>query len=115
MCKCSFLGRVLQKDSLTDVEQGLYTSGWLATGPTGVILTTMNNSFGVADVICKDIQSGALKSYSGKPGLNLKNSRVVSWQGWEKINKYEVEEGKKLNKPREKIVNIIKMLEIAGV
>ena len=97
------------------MEQGLYVSGWLGTGPTGVILTTMNNSFGVADTICKDISSGALKCFSGKQGINTKNYRVVSWQGWERINKFELEEGKKMNKPREKIVDVNKMLEIAGV
>lgn len=97
------------------MEPGIYASGWVATGPTGVILTTMNNAFSVADTICKDLDSGALKCYSGKRGLDIKNYRVVSWQGWEKINTFEIEQGKKINKPREKIVNIEQMLKIAGI
>lgn len=38
---------------------GLYCSGWIKTGPTGVIATTMTNAFGTAGVIVEDIRSPA--------------------------------------------------------
>ncbi|CAO1333427.1 unnamed protein product [Diamesa serratosioi] len=104
-------GRVLQKNS-TEYEPGLYVSGWLGTGPTGVILTTMNNSFGVAQTICNDIKNGALKSNGDKPGLNLKDHPLVTWKDWQKIDNHEVESGKKSNKPREKILKVDEMLKI---
>lgn len=107
-------GRVLKKDT-EEVDPGLYTAGWLATGPSGVILTTMNNSFGVAQTIIHDIQSGALKSDStNKPGLNLNHHQVVTWHGWEKINKREIERGESAKKPREKILDVAEMMKIVA-
>lgn len=111
-------GRVLRKDSsMTDddskFEKGLYVSGWLATGPTGVILTTMNNAFSVAKIICDDFKSGAIDITEKKQGLlpnDLKNS--VTWKGWQRIDRAEIAAGQGI-KPREKIVDIKRMLEIA--
>ena len=104
-------GRVLKKNS-NEPDSGLYVAGWLATGPTGVILTTMNNSFAVAQTIIHDVKSSAIKCDSVKPGLNTKDYPIVTWHDWEKIDSREVENGKKANKPREKILNVDEMLKI---
>lgn len=102
------------------IEEGLYVAGWLATGPTGVILTTMSNAFGVADRVCGDLQTSDLLEKE-KPGfeavaakLKAKNVQVVTWSDWLKIDKYEQEEGKKIGKPRKKLLDVAKMLEIAA-
>lgn len=93
-------------------ERGLYVSGWLGTGPTGVILTTMNNSFLVAKNICDDIQSGYIDGLT-KPGLKLANyTSAITWQDWLKIDAYETELGTLSGKPREKLLSTSKMLEI---
>lgn len=104
-------GRVLKRDS-NEPDPGLYVAGWLATGPSGVILTTMNNAFGVAQTIIHDIQSGAVKCDSARPGIDPKNHSFVSWSDWEKIDKLEIELGKKLNKPREKLLSVAEMMKI---
>lgn len=102
------------------IEEGLYTAGWLATGPTGVILSTMSNAFGVADRICGNLQTSSLLE-SRKGGSNeileklkAKNVQIVTWKDWLKIDQYEQEEGKKLGKPRRKLLDVRKMLEIAA-
>ncbi|XP_023023088.2 NADPH:adrenodoxin oxidoreductase, mitochondrial [Leptinotarsa decemlineata] len=102
------------------VDQGFYVSGWLGTGPQGVILTTMNNAFSVADKILEDMQSENLVKVS-KAGydaiekiLSKKNIQRVMWKDWNKIDKYELRAGAKVGKPREKIIEIEKMLEIAA-
>uniref|UniRef100_A0A1A9VZH6 Uncharacterized protein n=1 Tax=Glossina brevipalpis TaxID=37001 RepID=A0A1A9VZH6_9MUSC len=59
-CVSNQIGRVVSCASERTVEKGLYVAGWLATCPTGVILTTMNNSFMVAKLICYDISAGSL-------------------------------------------------------
>lgn len=105
-------GRVLMKDS-NEVDPGLYVAGWLATGPSGVILTTMNSSFFVAQTIIQDIQTGALKIDTNKPGIHPKGQRIVTWRDWEKIDQREVQTGAKANKPREKIVSIEEMMKVA--
>lgn len=113
-------GRVLKSSEQNSVtsnevntyERGLYVSGWLGTGPTGVILTTMNNSFLVAKNICHDIQTGNI-DLTLKPGLDLATfSSAITWQDWLKIDKYETQLGASSGKPSEKFLHTSKMLEI---
>lgn len=118
-------GRVLKKDidktgrSIDSFENqfetGLYSTGWLATGPTGVILTTMNNSFAVADLVCKDFENHSIVAAKSKPGFNFKQLRHVSWKAWERINEVEVKRGAEKGKLRAKIVDLNEMLQVAGV
>ena len=120
-----FSGRVLKRlpkdsdisiDNIEDTyESGVYVAGWLATGPTGVIVTTMNSSFAVAQNICDDFDKGLLNTSVKKSTLDykIKNKDVVSWQRWQSIDKAEIEAGKLTGKPREKIVNVSQMLNIA--
>lgn len=109
------------KNNFGKIGNGLYATGWVATGPSGVILNTMNNSFGVAETILKDIENDSTLIQESKPGFNYINSilnkqliQVVSWNDWLKINQFEIATGKKIGKPREKLVDIKKMLEIAS-
>lgn len=99
------------------VEENFYVGGWLATGPTGVILTTMNSAFLVAETLYKNISTQDISAKPGHEGIReilLKdNIQIVDWNAWLKIDKYEIEEGKKLGKPREKILDVKKMLEVA--
>lgn len=92
-------------------------AGWLATGPTGVILTTMNSSFGVAKSVCDDFEKGLINTtnVATKSGIDwkLNNKNVVTWSGWQRIDKAEVEAGRS-EKPREKIVDVEKMLNVAS-
>lgn len=102
-------GRVL--DNNGDISPGLYVGGWLRTGPTGVILTTMSNAFEVAENICKDFKEMQnVEHKSGFQGLNIHN--YITWKDWQKIDKVELSKGKALGKCREKLLNIQEMLEI---
>lgn len=104
-------GRALKVNS-NELDYGLYVGGWLASGPSGVILTTMNNAFSVAQTIIDDVKEGKIKC-GDKAGLNPKNyQNVTTWDDWLKIDKVEIEEGKKMNKCREKISSVDKMLNI---
>lgn len=100
------------------IAEELYTTGWLATGPTGVILTTMGNAFATAEVIAKDLSMKSLNFKAGyedlKKVLEKKNIQVVSWDGWKKIDVEEQARGRKWGKPREKIVDVEEMLKIAA-
>jgi len=104
-------GRILKKDS-TEIDKGLYVAGWLGTGPSGVILTTMNNAFQISQTIIDDIKNGVLNCDEKKPGFDYSKFRAVPWDDWKKIDEKEVEYGKKLNKPREKIVSVDEMLKL---
>ncbi|KAK4054782.1 Glycosyl phosphatidyl inositol anchor synthesis [Microbotryomycetes sp. JL201] len=106
-------GRVIDKTGQR--IPGLYTSGWLARGPTGVIATTMFDAFATADIVAQDIvdESTATKP---RPELDIdslaKGRRVVSWQDWEAIDQEERRRGQKANKLREKITDVGDMLKM---
>ncbi|XP_034264598.1 NADPH:adrenodoxin oxidoreductase, mitochondrial [Pantherophis guttatus] len=100
---------------------GLYCSGWVKRGPTGVIITTMNDSFDTAQSVLEDLQSGALQLSSAKEGFDLvsqilqsRGVHPVSFSDWEKIDAVEVTRGKLAGKTREKIVDQEEMLELIG-
>ncbi|XP_026171391.1 NADPH:adrenodoxin oxidoreductase, mitochondrial isoform X1 [Mastacembelus armatus] len=107
------MGRVQQ-------AAGLYCSGWLKTGPTGVIATTMNNSFDTARSLVEDMDSGILHVSSAKPGsqvisalLEKRGVKPVTFSDWEKIDHVEVRRGEAVGKPREKLLSVEEMLQVA--
>lgn len=105
-------GRVIE-DAPQELGR-LYVAGWLGTGPVGVILHTMGNAFQVAKTICDDLRSHNIQSKGGFDEVKkMLNTYIVDWKGWEKIDKYETEQGQKIGKPREKIVDMDKMIEVA--
>ncbi|MCB9771753.1 MAG: NADP oxidoreductase [Candidatus Omnitrophica bacterium] len=100
-------GRILENGK---VLAGLYAAGWIKRGPTGVIGTnkpdseeTVNNL--LADVAklkgCESPSRESVEQY-----LKTKNIRFVNYQDWQKINAAEIERGKPLGKPREKITTL---------
>ncbi|GAA5980510.1 hypothetical protein JCM10908_001674 [Rhodotorula pacifica] len=100
---------------------GLYTSGWLARGPTGVIATTMFDAFATADVIASDlcaIPPGKEKRFSAGEELLIERwrggKRVVSWEDWEVIDRIERERGKEKGKLREKMTSVEEMLSVVS-
>lgn len=108
-------GRVVNKDG--KVDSNLYSAGWAATGPVGVILSTMTNAFQVGSLMCKELASST-ENKAGSNGvrdiLNAKGIQIVSYGDWEKIDRVEQDRGKRLGKTREKIVNVAEMLNIAA-
>jgi len=94
-------------------EEGLYVAGWLATGPRGVIIDTMNTAFRVASLMAEDLKSKALPEVEGREGLQLHQSKNVSWEDWEKIDTEESKRGEAVGKPREKIWTVEEMLKAA--
>ncbi|XP_041942725.1 NADPH:adrenodoxin oxidoreductase, mitochondrial [Alosa sapidissima] len=99
---------------------GLYCSGWVKRGPTGVIATTMNDSFDTGRVLLQDLDSGAINLSEAKPGaqgiaplLEKRGVRPVSFRDWEKINSEEVRRGEAQGKPREKMLDVQEMLSVA--
>ncbi|XP_038208527.1 NADPH:adrenodoxin oxidoreductase, mitochondrial isoform X1 [Zerene cesonia] len=106
-------GRIIEDQSSEELAK-LYVAGWLGTGPAGVIIHTMSNAFQVAKNICSDLQTGTRCRKDGFDGVKkYLNIPIVDWNGWEKIDEYEVNQGKKSGKPREKVTCINKMLDIA--
>ena len=90
------------------VLPGVYTAGWLATGPRGVIIDTMNNAFKVAANVVedlKDVKDGG----PGRSGMG-ELGQATSWQDWKAIERVEEETGKPRGKLREKLWTVESML-----
>ncbi|XP_031424454.1 NADPH:adrenodoxin oxidoreductase, mitochondrial isoform X1 [Clupea harengus] len=99
---------------------GLYCSGWVKRGPTGVIATTMNDSFDTGRVLLQDLDSGAIDLSEARLGaqgiaplLEKRGVRPVSFSDWEKISGEEVRRGEAQGKPREKMLDVQEMLSVA--
>lgn len=105
---------------------GLYCAGWLKRGPTGVIASTMQDAFATGDAIAEDWLSGStflqgispVSEADGWEGVKAeigdRAGTFVSWDQWRRIDKAEMVRGRGRNKPREKFVNTVDMLNALG-
>ncbi|XP_045212536.2 NADPH:adrenodoxin oxidoreductase, mitochondrial-like [Mercenaria mercenaria] len=110
-------GVIRNNKGRVDGKTGLYCSGWAGRGPVGVILGTMTDGFEVGKLVLKDIEDGMLQVNTGRDNaLQLLQDRgvsVVSFKDWEKIDCVETADGEKNGKPREKIVETDRLINIA--
>ena len=101
---------------------GLYASGWVKRGPTGVIASTMWDAYETADILADDWESQKpfLSNGSSVDGWESVYKEVnlakpyTTWDDWSRIDAFEKEQGKLQGKERLKITDIDKMLKISG-
>ncbi|KAG8235984.1 hypothetical protein J437_LFUL015138 [Ladona fulva] len=114
-------GIVRNMNGQAEGMKGVYCSGWVGTGPVGVILSTMNNAFAVGHTIVQHMETGVIDLAVSKSGYEAisqvianKGIQSVSFSDWEKIDAKEKRKGKEVGKPREKITSIAEMLQVAA-
>lgn len=101
---------------------GMYCSGWVKRGPTGVIASTMEEAFNTGDIIARDWEKG-IKFNEGEGGkkegfdavsreMRRRGVRNVSWADWMKIDAEERRRGREKGKEREKCKSIDEMMRI---
>ena len=101
---------------------GMYCSGWVKRGPTGVIASTLDDAFSTADIIARDWASGVgFNEGEGeekggfeavKKEMGRRNVRAVSWPDWQKIDAEERRRGKAKGKVREKFRSVEEMMKV---
>lgn len=102
---------------------GLFVCGWLKRGPSGIIGTNLVDAEQTVDTMVRG-QKGFPKVEQRQGGggggrqalqalLEERKIEVVDFKGWEEIDAEEVRRGSAVGKPREKIVSMEEMLEIA--
>lgn len=97
-------GRVLSSSG--EIIPGLYASGWINKGSQGVIASTMQDSFEVADTVLKDLTTN-LNSRTDHPNtLDVQSIPHVTWPQWGLLDKEERRRGQLSSKPREKFLSI---------
>ncbi|UJR09495.1 hypothetical protein I4U23_013733 [Adineta vaga] len=115
-------GIILNRHSRIDDRPGFYCTGWIGRGARGVIVETTTESHTVAKRIMDDIEQGRISNLhdikSGGDGLisHAKSRQIqcISYDDWKKLDAHETSLGLTKGKPREKILNIEKMLELTS-
>jgi ferredoxin--NADP+ reductase len=108
-------GRVLDKAGGAPVK-GLYATGWIKRGPSGVIGTNKADSIDTAKQMVEDAAQGA-RLEPATPGADAfetfaraRQARVVTFDDWLALDKIEIERGAPLSRPRVKFTSIEDML-----
>jgi len=103
-------GRIV--DQTGAVIPGLYASGWIKRGPTGIIGTNRADSVGTVASLLADLASLDAGERPGADGLgSLRHGpRVVSYEDWLAIDQAEISRGQPKGKPREKFTRVEEML-----
>lgn len=109
-------------DNSTTNHGGLYVSGWLKRGPSGIIGTNIADAKDTVASIVKDLTTSTAASVGEKHNnngienlLEERGVAVVKWSNFEKIDVAETSEERKRSKeqPREKFATLDGLLSAA--
>ena len=126
-------GRVLDPDSRVPLP-GEYVVGWIKRGPSGVIGTNKKDAQQTVDAMLADLapasaNGNAASASSAGAGphtpshpdaaaiealLRERQPALVTYAGWEAIDRHERELGERAGRPRVKLTDIEQMLRIAA-
>ncbi len=107
-------GRVLDKAGGTPLT-GLYTTGWIKRGPTGVIGTNKSDSGETVSCMIEDIEGeNTLRPEftSDESIRELLDEKHISYNEWLQVDWFEKKEGEKRGRPRVKVSGLEEILEI---
>ena len=97
---------------------GLYVTGWLKRGPTGIIGTNRADSIETVQQILEDLSSRVPRPQGGRrqlvESISCRSVPVVGLPEWLKIDAAECAMGRQANKPREKFTRITDMIDVAS-
>lgn len=107
-------GRVI--DGTTPVA-GIYVSGWIKRGPTGVIGTNKPDALETVETILADADAGRLPHptqpdpSSAETMVRARKSACISYQDWQRLDALECARGSSQNRPRVKFTTVAEALE----
>jgi ferredoxin--NADP+ reductase len=113
-------GRVLPDPESRTPVPGLYVSGWIKRGPSGVIGTNKPDAVETAASMLEDLAAGAAPR-PAEPGADAaermvrqRQPLVVSFDDWHRVEAIENERGKAAGRPRVKLCSTEEMLAALG-
>ncbi|MEI7760814.1 MAG: FAD-dependent oxidoreductase [Thermoleophilia bacterium] len=109
-------GRVLDDDG-TPIP-GLYCTGWIKRGPSGVIGTNKKDATETVELVFADAEAGLLPQRVGgeiTDVLSAKGVTPVSYAGWEAIDAVERARGEEQGRPRVKLGRWDELLAVSRV
>lgn len=108
-------GRITQSGATVP---GLYCSGWIKRGPSGVLGSNKPDSAATVEALladrsalvpCKTPDSQAVVGL-----LQARGVKIVSFADWKKVDEEELKRGAALGKPREKLTSVQEILTFLG-
>ncbi len=99
---------------------GEFVSGWIKRGPSGIIGTNKPDAAETVAGMLEELGRGeTLNPQSPEPEavielLESRSVRYVSFDDWRKLDEHETKEGRPRGRPRVKVVDVERMLEIMG-
>ena len=112
-------GRVHEPESGEKLP-GLYATGWIKRGPSGVIGTNKKDGQETVDNLFADLEAGRIPEAplardreATETLLAERKPDHVTFAGWEAIDAAEVERGKPHGRPRVKFCRVEEMVEAA--
>jgi ferredoxin--NADP+ reductase len=98
---------------------GEYAVGWIKRGPSGVIGTNKKDAADTVARVLEDRDAGRLNEPANPDAqeverwLRARVPGLVTWQGWEAIDRHETSLGEPHSRPRVKVVRVPEMIAIA--
>jgi ferredoxin--NADP+ reductase len=98
---------------------GEYAVGWIKRGPSGVIGTNKKDATDTIGKLIEDADAGRLNEpvAADRDGteawLHGRVAGLVTWGGWQAIDRHETAAGEPHGRPRVKFVRVPEMLEVA--
>jgi ferredoxin--NADP+ reductase len=98
---------------------GEYAVGWIKRGPSGVIGTNKKDAADTVAKVIADRDAGCLNEPSQPGGgevetwLRGRVPGLVTWSGWEEIDRHETRLGEPQSRPRVKLVDVPERIAIA--
>lgn len=107
-------GRVIAPNG--DAHAGLYATGWIKRGPSGVVGTNRADSLETVASLIEDLPILTAANKQGSDALKAlllkRGARTVSYGDWRYLDEVEQKTGALRGKPREKFTRVADMLEV---
>lgn len=101
-----------------DDASGLYCTGWIKRGPSGLIGTNKADSQETVAALLEDLDQLAPATHRDNADLadllRSRDVRFVTFEDWKKIDEAEIEAGRATGKPRENFTTVEEMLSVIG-
>ena len=116
---CNSEGRIFNPKT-QEILIGMYTSGWIKRGPTGVIGTNKEDSIESINCLIEDVNSGkmlvsASKNFSKvEELLHSRQPDLFTFDDWKRIDNMEIANGDLVGRPRVKFTSTLSMLKVLG-
>lgn len=112
-------GRVVDPDSKRPM-MGLYTSGWIKRGPSGVVGTNKPDSVESVTCMLEDFSTGSMlqpsnaDAASAEKFIGERQPDYFSFADWKRLDELELARGKACGRPRVKFTSVEEMKKAVG-